>query len=342
MTTLVVPSPDSLPPPRRGLGVVTAVVVCFSLGPVSPVHATATPTVEAEPVTAAAPDEQAGPVAAPPPIDKASDVVLQVTSSGHLLRLFEGMDYSYRTVRDDNAPVPRIFLEQFPPDIHRIGTYEDRVSVFFNALLPIVLRVNEDIARDRGRLIALRDRIAAGETAGADDEAWLSQLAHEYDVADRNLDELLVRVDIVPPSMALAQSAVESGWGTSPLARQGNVLFGLVAGPGAMAQRGHPFATYDQIIDSVTAYVHNLNTNPAYRTFRVLRAAERQAGRAPDGYQLMAGLMHYSELGARYIAYIRQVMRENELAAIDGAHLVSPADELALPTAAGATVAGPL
>ena len=40
------------------------------------------------------------------------------------------------------------------------------------------------------------------------------------------LDKLKRRVDIVPPSLALAQAAEESGWGTSRFAIKGNSLFG--------------------------------------------------------------------------------------------------------------------
>ncbi len=332
MTTQVVPSRDSSPSIRVRIGIAVVVVAWITLGLAT--EGQASSSSAASPPAAPARSGEASrigaqplepPSIAPPPIDKDSDTVLQVSSSGELIRLFEGMDYSYRAVRDGDAPVPRVLVEQFPADIHRISSYEDRVAVFYNTMLPILLRVNEDIARDRARLIALRDRLAEGAAPDPADRDWLAATAEAYRLRDggADIDELLQRVDIIPPSMALAQSAIESGWGTSALARRGNALFGQTTsrGAGMRASTGHTYAAYDQLIDSAQAYARNLNTHPAYRQFRNLRAAQRQAGREPDGYALMAGLTRYSELGGRYVAHIRRFIRSNDLDAFDAARL---------------------
>jgi Bax protein len=266
--------------------------------------------------------EVAATAAAPPPINKSSDIVLQVTRTGHLVQLFDGLNYSYLQARDRNVPVPRLLVEQLPNDILHINSCDMQRSVFLNTLLPIVLRVNEDITSDRERLIRLRNRFQARMPISGEDYVWLTDLRVTYQVtassdhlSAADFNRLLEKVDIIPPSMALAQSAVESGWGRSVLARRSNAIFGQIAAT------NNP-ATFDQLIDAAAAYALNLNTNIAYADFRRLRAIARQQGHQPDGYYLLGGLTHYSELGGGYISYIRQVILSNNLGRIDRAHLV--------------------
>src|SRR5690606_19969249 len=125
-------------------------------------------------------------------------------------------------------------------------------------------------------------------------EARLASLAEEYGVPDRDIDKLLLKVDIVPPSLALAQSIEESGWGTSYFARTGNALFGQRGWgsdtPGmapAVQKAGDTFRVraFPWVLDAVKAYVHNLNTHPAYAELRRLRAEAREKGSPPSGYE---------------------------------------------------------
>ena len=140
-------------------------------------------------------------------------------------------------------------------------------------------------------------------------------------------DELVKRVDIVPPSMAIAQSGIESGWGTSFAARNGNALFGQIQASGNHAVSvpwkpgsGMP-QPFTNVGEAAEAYVSNLNTHPAYAAFRTERAAMRQRGEAPDGYRLVGQLVKYSELGQQYVGFVRQVMREDKLTDFDKAKL---------------------
>ena len=113
--------------------------------------------------------------------------------------------------------------------------------------------------------------------------------------------------------MAIAQSGVESGWGTSPAARTANSLFGMVS-----AGKPLPFGN---VGDAANAYVANLNTHPAYAAFRVERAAMRDRGEQPDGYRLIGTLLRYSELGQQYVGFIRGVIRDDKLTDFDKAKL---------------------
>lgn len=139
------------------------------------------------------------------------------------------------------------------------------------------------------------------------------------------------RVDIIPPSLALAQAAKESGWGTSRFARNGNALFGQWTWDEdqGMEPKDRPEGTdhlvreFDTLLDSVEAYMLNLNRHRAYRELRSLRAGMRKRGEPIDGISLAGGLESYSELGMEYVERIRSMIDLNQLLALDNAELAS-------------------
>lgn len=266
-----------------------------------------------------------------PPVDKGSDLILQVGSAADLAAKFDALDYTFEAVREANVLVPRVFLASFPADLDEVESVEDRKHLFLNTMLPLILQVNEEVMHDRWRLLALRDRTGAGDALSGDELAWLTQLAERYRMDEVDLDGLLMRVDAVPPSMALAQSAVESGWGTSRFAIEGNAVFGQITfgDTGIVPHNRKPgetymFAAFDRLLDGVRSYVHNLNTHAAYRDFRRMRATQREQGERLSGSKLLGGLLRYSELGQAYVDYVRGVIRTNDLHLIDRARLAVP------------------
>ncbi|WP_342234764.1 glucosaminidase domain-containing protein [Inquilinus sp. OTU3971] len=261
--------------------------------------------------------EQVQPMSAVPPIDKTSDLVLKVDSAGKLSEIFDSADYALADVRDGGADVPRLLVEAMPADLRRLDSTDLRKDVFFNALLPLVLRVNEDIGHDRDRLLALQGLQHLGLGPSAESRAWLSELSERYDVADGDIDALLLRVDVIPVSLALAQAAVESGWGTSYSAQRRNALFGQTTG---LAVR---YAAFDRLIDGVASYARNLNTHPAYAGFRARRAELRAARLELDGYDLASTLTRYSTRGTAYIRDVRAMIRGNDLVELDSARLAA-------------------
>jgi len=131
-------------------------------------------------------------------------------------------------------------------------------------------------------------------------------------------------------SLALAQAAIESGWGTSRFAREGNALFGQwVWGEAAKGlipedrQDGmnHKIRAFESPLEAVTSYIRNLNTHRAYRHMRDIRATMRSEGRMPDGHVLAEGLEAYSEKGRDYIDLVRDIIAANDLRALDHATL---------------------
>jgi len=248
-------------------------------------------------------------------------------TADELAGFFRDVSYTLTDVRQGEA-VPPIKVERVPDDLAgKDGSV--RKALFITALLPVILEVNQKVLAEREQLLFLRDKLAGPAGISPIERIWLEQLADRYDTSADKLDELVRRVDIVPPSMAIAQGGIESGWGTSFAARVGNALFGQIQSVGrhAVAVPWKPGAGMPQpftnVGEAAEAYVSNLNTHPAYSAFRNERAAMRDRGETPDGYRLIGKLLRYSELGQQYVGFVRQVMREDQLTDFDKARLSS-------------------
>jgi Bax protein len=259
---------------------------------------------------------------------KPLDVELTHTT-GKLWDLFRDIGYEIDGVRV-HGEVPRLFLASLPADLRHQPRAEMRKTTFIKSTLPLILHVNELILQDRERLAALGDQVADGRVLSEQDRLWLDETAERYGSKSADPADLLTHVDIVPPSLAIAQAAEESGWGTSRFAREGNALFGQraykahrkgivpVERPEGTSFRVRAF---DHLIDGVKSYMHNLNSHPAYRDFREARAKMRAEEGNIDGYDLAGALLRYSERGVAYVKTIRVIMRSNTLRAFDGARL---------------------
>lgn len=257
----------------------------------------------------------------------------RVTSAGELHTLMDGLAYHIEPLRT-GGPVPRLLLQRLPAGMEALEATAERKETFLRALLPLVLAANEAVLAERAEVTGLRTALAAGEALSGSDRRRIAALASRYRVTapadaatEAVLDRLLLRIDAVPPSLALAQAAVESGWGTSRFAREGNALFGqsdwTEDGMAPLGHEGEPpyrIAAFKSLEDSVAAYVANLNSHPAYGSFRRQRADQRAAG-AADGRALAANLLAYAETGQVYVDTLRAVIDDNDLAAFDRARL---------------------
>jgi len=233
--------------------------------------------------------------------------------------------------------------EPIRPDFASYSDIAERKEAFFGYLLPLVQETNAEILKDRARLMRIRARLVLaekraekkGKTAHVRgrDARWLRRLAKDYGIEDPSIlhglglnfvGEVLLRVDVIPASLALAQAANESAWGTSRFAQQGNNFFGLRStdGSGLVPKRrasGAAFrvAAYTSPRESVRAYVQTLNTQLAYRRLWAIRAEDRRNGRKPLGLRLANGLQSYSERGEAYVRIIQSMIRSNGLARYD-------------------------
>jgi Bax protein len=228
---------------------------------------------------------------------------------------------------DASAPSASGPAPEQVPDFAALPTVSARKAAFFAFLLPRIEAENQRIDELRARIEALLR--AEGPWDGAT-EAWLAALEERYGLSspgagpDR-LPRLLRRVDRIPPSLALAQAATESAWGTSRFAQVGRNFFGqwcYSQGCGLvplLRPEGseHEVRLFEHSADSVVSYMHNLNSHPAHRSFRVLRAAARREGRPLSGELLAPGLLRYSERRAAYVADLLAIMRFNRLGRFD-------------------------
>ena len=267
------------------------------------------------------------PADAPPPVVQKPRT--SGSSAAAVIARFDSVGYDLAAVRAAARPVPRIYLDALPDDLAHVSSAAAKKHLFVQAVLPVVLQVNEELAAARGRAERLVDRIMwTGALAPADRE-WLLATAERYGTAPFDVLSLLKRLDGVPPSLALAQAVMESGWGTSRFALEGNALFGQYtykSMTGMVPKRRdadsrHRVRRHGNLLAAVRAYVHNLNTHPAYEDFRSRRAHLRRAGSPVAGYDLAGELHHYSERRAAYVGAIRRIIRQNRLGDFDGARL---------------------
>jgi len=248
---------------------------------------------------------------------------------GDLQETFGRIGYDLAEVRAGQAVVPRIFVAAFPDDIESIELVEQRKRTFLKAILPLVLRANDSVLAERRRLKSVIAHLEKGGSLARSQIYWLSELADRYGGSPDDLDDLLTRVDTVPISLALAQAAEESGWGTSRFAREGNAVFGQwtwdteagIVPRDRPRGRNHLVRKFPALQHSVSEYVRNLNSNPAYAKFRAARAARRAADEPFSGRELAAYLTAYSERGPAYVRTLRMIMAHNGLEEFDNVHL---------------------
>gem|GEM_PF-1023013 len=259
-------------------------------------------------------------------------------SAAEIQLAFESVEIDLNRLRTGNVAIPRIFVEQMPRDLAAMKVIQERKAVFVKSVLPHILDANERVLEDRILLERMKAHINRGGTLNARDLDWLDDIADLYGGTTTDLADLLKRVDIVPPSLALAQAALESGWGTSRFAQKANALFGqytYIPSKG-MAPKGteddppYLIRIFPDIGQSVRSYVHNLNSHRAYSHFREKRAAQRDGTAshssaaiaiAMNSEELTRTLTRYSERGKAYIADVVTILNSNSFRDFDAVDL---------------------
>lgn len=263
-----------------------------------------------------------------PELPSFSSNFVSAPTQQYLSDLFKAHDYHLSDVAEGESDVPPVFLTALPGDLHTIAVAQDKKDLFIRAVLPTILLVNQQIAEKRQKLIELESKYhRIGLTAS--EAQWVSELAEEYELVKGDWKSLLARVDVIPTSMAIAQAAEESGWGTSRFARDGNSLYGqqiYKADKGMMpnardAGKAHLVRSFDSIYDTVQSYAKNLNTHAAYADFRARRVALHSAQKPLDSEMLVETLTSYSERRGAYVKALKQIIRVNDLKSLDRARL---------------------
>lgn len=238
--------------------------------------------------------------------------------------LFQDLGYDLKGVRAGQKVKP-IYLTKLPKDLNSLGSTKMKRDLFIKIILPLILHENNKIIQDRKKLFKIlkKDFNTAGE------RVWLKRRFKEYKIEDGDLSKLKMRMDIIPVSIALAQAANESGWGTSRFALEGNALFGQwtwskkgISPKDADSNSSHKVLQFQILKASVRAYKNNLNTHNAYREFRESRAKLRQDGETIIGLKLTKYLKNYASIGEKYVVILDDIIEKNSLTDFDKATLL--------------------
>jgi Bax protein len=260
--------------------------------------------------------------------EKESDAVRLDAST--IKQLFEDTDYKLDDIRKNKLVKP-VALDSFPREIKMIENTKKRKDFFIQIVLPLILQENNNIRMDRKRLFSIINK--SNNTSL--EKKWLDKKYKQYGIPSKDLSILKIRMDEVPVSLALAQAAKETGWGTSRFAQEGNALFGQWTWSGeglkpkdSDVSEGHKVMKFNVLQASVRAYQRNLNTHKTYKEFRLARAQLRDAGKLLDSIILSQYLDKYAETGKTYVKILQKIIVQNNLKDFDNAKLLPSSLEL--------------
>ena len=251
-------------------------------------------------------------------------------SASTIKQLFKDTNYNLDDVRKKKLVKP-ISLSLLPEEMKMIENIKKRKELFIQIILPLVIKENNYIRAERKKLFNILNKSHNTNS----EKKWLEQKFKQYGVVNKDLSTLKVRMDEIPISMAIAQAAKETGWGTSRFAQEGNALFGQwtwtgegIKPAGAEVDSTHKVMRFKVLQASVKAYHRNLNTHSSYRDFRRVRAELRDEGKALDSIVLSEHLDKYAQTGKKYIKILQQIIKQNKLTDFDDAKLLPSSIEL--------------
>ena len=249
-----------------------------------------------------------------------------------VLSLFKDVEYDLGQVRVQKLVKP-IYFTQFPKDLDALQSTKLKKETFIKIVLPLIVAENERILADREKLIVLSTKKFTTDL----EKQWIRQKLLEYKVKRGDLKELIVRMDIIPTSIALAQAAKESGWGTSRFALEGNAIFGQwtwsgqgIAPLDRESNKNHKILKFPILRASVKAYQNNLNTHKSYSKFRQKRQVLRDKNKKIKGLDLTETLNNYAQTGSEYTKILNQIIKQNRLMDFEPVRLVNSVKKIEL------------
>ena len=245
-------------------------------------------------------------------------------------QLFKETKYSLDDVRKKKLVKP-VSLTLLPNEMKMIESTKKRKELFIQIILPLIIKENNYIKLDRKRLFSILNK----SNNTKKEKRWLQKKFKQYGVANQDVSTLKIRMDEIPTSMAIAQAAKETGWGTSRFAQEGNALFGQwtwtgegIKPAGADDDKTHKVMKFKVLQASIRAYQRNLNTHSSYREFRSARAELRDEGKPLDSLLLSKYLDKYAETGKEYVKILQKIIEQNKLTDFDDAKLLPSSLEL--------------
>tara|TARA_Y100000591_G_scaffold326115_1_gene348206 strand:+ start:434 stop:1942 length:1509 start_codon:yes stop_codon:yes gene_type:complete len=249
-----------------------------------------------------------------------------------VIQLFKDVDYDLGKVRNEKLVKP-IYFTQFPRDLDNLQSVQLKKETFIKIVLPLIVAENEKILDDREKLKVLSKKKFTSDL----EKQWLRQKLLEYKVKKGNLEELMRRMDMIPVSIALAQAAKESGWGTSRFALEGNAIFGQWTWDGQGiaplkrdGDKNHKILKFPILRASVKAYKNNLNTHKSYLKFREKRNSLREKNKKITGLALTGTLKNYAQTGSEYTKILNQIITQNRLSDFEPVRLVNSVKQVEL------------
>ena len=251
-------------------------------------------------------------------------------SASTLKQLFEEVKYNLKDIRKNKVVRP-VRIDLLPNEIKNIESSKKRKQLFIQIVLPLILKENERIKLDRIRLFVILNKNNNTES----ERKWLKKKFKQYGVVNRDLTTLKKRIDEIPVSLAIAQAAKETGWGTSRFAQEGNALFGQwtwngdgITPAGVDDQAKHKIMRFNILQASVRAYQRNLNTHSSYKEFREARAIQRDNEGELNSLELVNYLDKYAETGKEYTKILKIIIRQNSLQDFDDAKLLPSSEKI--------------
>ena len=241
------------------------------------------------------------------------------------LNLFENLKYDLKSIRLGQSVKP-VYLTKLPKDLKKIRSTNKRKDTFIKIIMPLILSENEKILEDRNKLF----KILGKQSNSMGEKVWLKRRFKDYDVKGEDVTELKQRMDIIPTSIAIAQAAKESGWGTSRFALEGNAMYGQWTWDGdgiepsqKDKEKEHKILKFPKLQSSVSAYMKNLNTHRGYSEFRKERAKKRESNKKITGIDLVDYLYNYAQTGSEYVKTLKKIIQQNNLTDFDSSILMN-------------------
>ena len=260
--------------------------------------------------------------------DLSNDVIRLNAST--IQKLFSETDYNLKNVRKTKLVKP-ILLSVLPYEMKTINSTKKKKKLFIQIVLPIILEENNRIKLNRKKLFSILNKNHNSNS----EKKWLNEKFKQYGVINRDVSTLKMRMDEIPVSLAIAQAAKETGWGTSRFALDGNALFGQWTWSGegikpaaANNDSKHKVMKFKILKASVRAYQRNLNTHKSYKQFRMARAELRDNDVELDSLILVNYLDKYAQTGKEYVKIIKQIIKQNALKDFDDARLLPSSIQL--------------
>ena len=259
-----------------------------------------------------------------------SEINLVRYTTSEINILFNEVNYDLKDVRKNKLVKP-IGIGLLPNEINKISSSKKKKEMFIKIILPLIIEENTKIRIDRKRLFTILNKNSNTDI----EKKWLEKKCRQYGVRQNDISSLKVRMDEIPASLAIAQAAKETGWGTSRFAIKGNALFGqwTWSGEGLKpndAEEGetHKVMKFHSLQLSVRAYLRNLNTHKSYINLRKARSKLRGNDKTIDSLILSKHLDKYAETGSQYIEVLQKIINQNKLKDFDEARLLPSSKDL--------------